>query len=313
MGTTTTTYALNKPTVGGDENAWGADLNTNADKLDDLLDGTIAIKPNLDLGLWEVGGVAVTSTAAELNLLDGVTASTAELNILDGVTATASELNILDGATLTVTELNYVDGVTSAIQTQLDAKLSSIADGSVTFAKLAAAAVVTESETIAGNDNDTTIPTSAAVKAYTDGAVGFSYIGSQSVTSDATGIVTGLSAYRRIWVVGSDLDQALSGELRLRVGDIGGLISTAIYRNAEDGALQTSFQLCASTNGDRSFSLIIENFNTTDAAKPIMAVGNDFGPYPILIESATAFDRFGVFSTGGANNITSGTLYFWGA
>jgi hypothetical protein len=55
----------------------------------------------------EIGGTAVTSTAAELNILDGVTATTAELNILDGVTATAAELN-------------YVDGVTSNIQTQID-------------------------------------------------------------------------------------------------------------------------------------------------------------------------------------------------
>ena len=39
-------------------------------------------------------------------------------------------------------------------------------DASITFAKLAAAAVVTESETIASNDNDTTIPTSAAVDAH---------------------------------------------------------------------------------------------------------------------------------------------------
>ncbi len=38
------------------------------------------------------------------------------------VTSSAAELNILDGATLAVAELNYVDGVTSAIQTQLDAK-----------------------------------------------------------------------------------------------------------------------------------------------------------------------------------------------
>ena len=38
------------------------------------------------------------------------------------ITATATELNILDGALLTTTELNYVDGVTSAIQTQLDSK-----------------------------------------------------------------------------------------------------------------------------------------------------------------------------------------------
>jgi hypothetical protein len=68
--------------------------------------------------------VAVTATATEINVLDGITSSTAELNILDGVTSSAGELNILDGATLTVTELNYVDGVTSAIQTQLDDKLS---------------------------------------------------------------------------------------------------------------------------------------------------------------------------------------------
>ena len=51
-----------------------------------------------------------------------ITSSVAELNILDGVTSTPAELNILDGATLTVTELNYLDGVTSAIQTQMDLK-----------------------------------------------------------------------------------------------------------------------------------------------------------------------------------------------
>lgn len=43
-----------------------------------------------------------------------------------GVTSTAAELNLLDGVTATTAELNYVDGVTSNIQTQLDAKLSSI-------------------------------------------------------------------------------------------------------------------------------------------------------------------------------------------
>ena len=40
------------------------------------------------------------------------------------VTTTANELNILDGVTATATELNYVDGVTSAIQTQMDTKAS---------------------------------------------------------------------------------------------------------------------------------------------------------------------------------------------
>jgi len=60
-----------------------------------------------------INGTAVTSTAAELNILDGVTSTAAELNILDGVTSTAAELNILDGVTSTAAELNLLDGDTS--------------------------------------------------------------------------------------------------------------------------------------------------------------------------------------------------------
>ena len=67
------------------------------------LAGTTAINA------FKLGGTAVSSTAAELNILDGVTATTAELNILDGVTATTAELNILDGVTATTAELNYND------------------------------------------------------------------------------------------------------------------------------------------------------------------------------------------------------------
>ena len=39
---------------------------------------------------------AITSTPAELNILDGVTSTTAELNLLDGVTSTTTELNYND-------------------------------------------------------------------------------------------------------------------------------------------------------------------------------------------------------------------------
>src|SRR6056300_213211 len=104
MPTTTTTYSFNKPTVGGDEDAWGGYLNGNWDSVDDLLDGTTAIQPNLTAGSWQVGGVAVTSTAAELNLLDGATVTTAEINLLDGVTATTAEINYLDITTLGTSE-----------------------------------------------------------------------------------------------------------------------------------------------------------------------------------------------------------------
>jgi len=78
-----------------------------------------------------LNGVAITSSADELNILDGVTATADELNILDGVTASASELNLLDDVSglvkgdftklaavdATAAELNIVDGDTSATST----------------------------------------------------------------------------------------------------------------------------------------------------------------------------------------------------
>ena len=51
-----------------------------------------------DAGGISIGGTVVTSTATEINVLDGIPAG------------------------LTATELGYVDGVTSAIQTQIDTK-----------------------------------------------------------------------------------------------------------------------------------------------------------------------------------------------
>lgn len=135
MATLTTVYSFFLPVIGGDIDVWGGMHNDNFEKLDDLLSGTGTITPNLGAG-WEVGGVAVTANAAELNILDGATLSVSELNALDGYTGTTADLNILSGAAaagLTATELLYLNGVTSAIQSQLndkqplDAALTSLA------------------------------------------------------------------------------------------------------------------------------------------------------------------------------------------
>ena len=63
-------------TISGELDAATLDISGNAD-----IDGT------LETDALSINGTAVTSTAAELNILDGVTSTAAELNILDGVTA----------------------------------------------------------------------------------------------------------------------------------------------------------------------------------------------------------------------------------
>ena len=74
-------------TLSGELDAGSLDVSGDAD-----IDGT------LETDALSINGTAVTSTAAELNILDGVTSTAAELNILDGVTSTAAEINLLDGS-----------------------------------------------------------------------------------------------------------------------------------------------------------------------------------------------------------------------
>jgi len=122
-----------------------------------------------------------------------------DANIKSAAAIDASK--IADGS-VSNAEFQRLDGVTSDIQTQLDGKQASgsyiTASSSDTLtnktfdvegtgnsisnidvADFKAAAVVTEAEGIGSNDNDTTLPTSAAVKDYVDSNAG-------SVTASST-------------------------------------------------------------------------------------------------------------------------------
>ena len=161
---------------GYDDSAREFTAYVDATNNDEVFSGTLAAAKfgTVEAGIITTsitfGGSAITSTAAELNILDGVTASTAELNKTDGLTASTAELNIMDGVTATTTELNYVDGVTSAIQTQINSKQPTITGAATTI-------------------DDTNLTASRVVVSNASGKIAAS-----AVTSSELGVLDGITA-----------------------------------------------------------------------------------------------------------------------
>ncbi len=119
---------LNKIVVDSTNNRWGFFVQVSSSAVEQIRVQDGAIVPvtdnDIDLGTssleFKDGYFDGTVYADAINFNGtAISATAAELNIMDGVTATASELNILDGVTSTATELNIVDGNTSATSTTL--------------------------------------------------------------------------------------------------------------------------------------------------------------------------------------------------
>ena len=112
----------------------------------------------VDLG-GDITGINITAgdgLTGTVNTTNGVHTQTIDVVGGDGITANADEIEVtVDNSTI---ELSNTDG-NGAVR---------IKDAGVTFAKLNGNLVITEAEGIASNDNDTTLPTSAAVKDYVD-------------------------------------------------------------------------------------------------------------------------------------------------
>ena len=133
--------------------------STSAEWKDLYIDGTAYVDAiNYD-------GTAITATAAELNLMDGGTSA--------GTTAVAGADGIVtnDSGTMRQTTVDTFDTYLAATSKTLtnktiDADNNTLSNIEVDNFK--AATIVLESEGIGSNDNDTTIPTSAAVKDYVD-------------------------------------------------------------------------------------------------------------------------------------------------
>jgi hypothetical protein len=87
MATETDDYGFNTPVPGTEEDNWGVLLNENFQAIENCFNGFTEVAPNLAVGFWKVDDFAVTSTAAELNKLDGFTGDKDDLNLLDGAAA----------------------------------------------------------------------------------------------------------------------------------------------------------------------------------------------------------------------------------
>ena len=61
-----------------------------------VADGIATVAGEISVTTLDIGGTNVTSTAAELNILDGVTATSSELNLLDGDTSVGSSITLAD-------------------------------------------------------------------------------------------------------------------------------------------------------------------------------------------------------------------------
>ena len=61
-----------------------------------VANGLVTVAGEISVTTLDIGGTNVTSTAAELNILDGVTATTTELNLLDGGTSVGNSITVAD-------------------------------------------------------------------------------------------------------------------------------------------------------------------------------------------------------------------------
>jgi len=244
----------------------------NIDAVDGDFDGT------LETDALSIGGTTITTTAAEINLIDGGTAR--------GTTAVADGDGVLinDAGTMRMTKVDTlstymagksvgganivttgalnagsitsgfgaIDVGSSAITTTGAVNFGSLADGAITIT-----AFVDEDNM--SSNSATLVPTQQSVKAYVDANAGgggaWNVISTTTVTSDVTSIdFTSIGSYKR-YVLKWDCTMNNAALIAIKIYDNGSLVTSSDYvgvrgtTGASYGAFQTTSTRWLSSTG----------------------------------------------------------------
>ena len=266
------------------------------------LSGSSVVIPDGGLTL---GSTAVTSTAAELNILDGVTSTAAELNILDGVTSTAAELNILDGVTSTASELNLLDGITAGT---VSASLAVIVDSNKDISGFRNLSI-TGDLTVAGDD--ITMGTNTAGNLLVADGTNFNSIAVGSLSEIST--VAGDDVFLAVDTSGGGLKKitrstvvsglATSGAISNVVEDTTPQLGGNLDMNGQDIVTTSNADIELAANGTGK---VVVKGNTNQGAIQFNCEANSHGQIVIAApHSESASNTLTLPSTGGNARLVS--------
>ncbi len=207
-------------------------ISVNGSTFINLADGGTATSPSLTASLSATGSPSsstylrgdntwATVPVPDDNYVDSVGFNTGTGVLTIGRTGALADLTqSLDGRYLTGNQSITLSGdITGTGTTSIATTISA---GAVDFAMLNAAGVVTQAEGIASNDNDTTLPTSAAVKDYVDSSIigGLVYQGGYNASTNSPDLDSAPSAsIKQGWTYTVTTDGLFFTE-QVRVGDV---------------------------------------------------------------------------------------------